>query len=116
MLVAEPAAPTARAAFAVTRAAAGSAHAVDRLRERLDAHFAADSNAVSVLLVTPDGPMGEPRPRAVWPPRSIPSAAIVHASVRASSTEGVVTACVDERRPQGASVVATRIETRDRLL
>jgi hypothetical protein len=116
MLVAEPAAPTARAAFAVTRAAAGSAHAFDRLLERLDAHFAADSNAVSVLLVTPDGPMGEPRPRAVWPPRSIPSAAIVHASVRASRTEGVVTACVDERRPQGASVVATRIETRDRLL
>ncbi|MCZ8107620.1 MAG: hypothetical protein O9972_58380 [Burkholderiales bacterium] len=116
MLVAEPAAPTARAASAVTRAPLGPPRTPDRLIERLDVHFAADANAVSVLLVTPDGPMGEPRPRAVWPPRSIPPAAVVHASARALRAEGVLTACVDERRPQGATVLATRIETRDRLL
>jgi len=124
MHFAESAAPPARPAL--PREPVGGAGAVpsgravlrgtERLLERIDAHFASDGVAVSALLVTPDGPTGELRPRAVWPPRAIPPAAVVQASVRASRTEGAVTASVDERRPQGATVVAARIETRDRML
>jgi hypothetical protein len=125
MLVAESADPTARPASPGPRGAVAPAGGApsrvpsrgpDRLLERIDAHFAHDVTAVSVLLVTPDGPVGELRPRAVWPPRSIPPAHVVQASVRASRTDRVVTASVDARRPRGATVVAARIENRDRML